>query len=261
MAKMPRERCPSLGLDALNSDTGAEKSMEVLQKNLAPDASDAALRDIITFFGEHRPHLTLDEYLSRFEMARRRAEARLPDNGIFPDIMLSSLRLRHAGVTPNRKSRIPSRAGGDPSLETTKRHVRRIFTPCGVGLKRDVLTAEGDLLDTRESPSQPLANKTSGDETRFGDAHVVSKKTKQKKRKGKNGPSPAPLGNGDVPNRINSRAGYRNRCYGCGSEFYLLAQRPGKQPNAARRVSIAIETPDQDGKDAVGGGVYTTSIG
>ena len=90
--------------------------MEVLQTNLAPDASDAGFRDISEFIGLRRAHLTLGEYLSRFEMARRRAEARLPNNGVFPGIMLSSLCLHHAGIAPDQKSMILSSAGGDPSL-------------------------------------------------------------------------------------------------------------------------------------------------
>ena len=91
MDKMPRELRLSLGVDALHCDTGVEKITEALQTNLAPDASNAGFRDITEFIGLRRARLALDEFLSRFEMARRRAEARLPNDGIFPDIMLSSL--------------------------------------------------------------------------------------------------------------------------------------------------------------------------
>ena len=58
MDKMPRKLCLSIGVEALRSETGADKILEVLRKNLAPDASDAAFRDIIPFFGLRRPHLT-----------------------------------------------------------------------------------------------------------------------------------------------------------------------------------------------------------
>ena len=75
MGKMPRELCLSLGTAALNCDTGVENIMDAPQKNLAPDASDAGFRDIVDFFGLRRGHLALDEYLPRFEMSRRRAEA------------------------------------------------------------------------------------------------------------------------------------------------------------------------------------------
>ena len=116
--------------------------MEVLRKNLAPDASDAGFRDIVEFFGLRRGHLALDEYLSRFERARRRAEARLPNNGFFPDVMLPSLCLQNSGVTPNQKSMILSSAGGDPSLNVMKRHMRRISQPCGMALKQDALESQ-----------------------------------------------------------------------------------------------------------------------
>ena len=182
MDKMPRELCLLLGAEALNSDTGVDKITEVLQTNLAPNASDAGFLDIIAFFGLHRPNFTLDEYVSRFEMARRQAEARLPNNGIFPDIMTSALRLYHTGPTPKNKSMILSINGGDPSLETTK---RRILQPCGVEPKQDVLVVEDDLLNTQESPSRPVANKTLGDETFIGGAQEESKKKKKNRKKPK----------------------------------------------------------------------------
>ena len=150
--KMPRERCLSLGVEASNSDTGAGKIMEVLQTNLAPDASGAGFRDITAFFGLRRPHFKLDAHLSRFEMARRRAEARLPRNGIFPDIMLPPLRLRPAGLTPNQKSMIPSSAGGDPSLETMRRHMRRISQPLRGGAETGCPRGEGRLAQHAGAP-------------------------------------------------------------------------------------------------------------
>ena len=150
MDKMPRELCPSLGVGALDSDTGVAKIMGVLRKNLAPDASYAGFRDIVAFFGLRRPRLTLVEYLPRFEMARRPAGVRFPNNGILRDIMLSPLRLHRAGRIPNQKSMIRSITGGDPSLETMKRHMRQMSQPCGVELKQDALVAEDDLFITQQ---------------------------------------------------------------------------------------------------------------
>ena len=45
IGKMPRELCFSLGTAALNCDNGVENIMDALQKNLAPDASDAGFRN------------------------------------------------------------------------------------------------------------------------------------------------------------------------------------------------------------------------
>ena len=98
-------------------------------------------------FGLRRAHLTLDEYLPRSETARRRAGARLPNNGIFPDITLSFLCRHNAGITPNQRSMILSSAGGDQSFETVKRHMRRISQPCEMELKQDVLVAKDDALN------------------------------------------------------------------------------------------------------------------
>ena len=166
--------------------------MEALRQNLAPDASDAELRGAIAFFGLHRSHLALDAYLSRFEMARRRARAQLPNDGMFPDITSSSLRLQNAGLTPNRKSMILSSMGGDPSLEAMKRHTRRISQPCGMEMKQDVRVATGDLLKTNRNLSMPGANKALGGATVVGDAQVAPKKKKGKRKWARAGP-PQPL--------------------------------------------------------------------
>ena len=86
------------------------------------------------------------------------------------------------------------------------------------------------------------------------------RRKRKKTQKGKLGPSLAPRGYGNTPNQINPRTGYRNCCYDCGSGFHLLPQCPGQQPQAARKVSIAMETANQDGKVDLGGGVYTASL-
>ena len=57
MDKMPRELCLSLGVAALHCDTGVETIMELLRKNLAPDAADAGFRDIIEFLDPVGPIL------------------------------------------------------------------------------------------------------------------------------------------------------------------------------------------------------------
>ena len=118
-----------------------------------------------------------------------------------------------------------------------------------------------DALDKRVSPPGPPVDSSPGDTSLIGDANAASKNKKKKTKKGKFGPPPAPRENGNTPNQINPRTGYRNRCYGCGSEFHLLPQCPGKQQQVARKVSIATENPNQDGKVDLGGGVYATSTG
>ena len=162
--------------------------METSQKNLAPDASDAAFRDIFAFFGLHQSHPALDEYLSRFEMARRRAEARLPNGGRFPDTLSSSLRLRNAGLTPNQKSVTLSSTGGDPPLEVMKRHICRFSKHCGAKMKQDALLAMGDLLKARQNSSRSDANKALRDKTFVGDAQVAPKKKRIERKKARAGP-------------------------------------------------------------------------
>ena len=104
MGKMPREVCLGVGNGVLKSKVGVEKIMDALYKDLAPDAHDSAFRDVVVFFGLRRTRQTLDEYLALFQRALRREEARLPHGAMFPEIIVSSLRLHHAGLSPNQKS-------------------------------------------------------------------------------------------------------------------------------------------------------------
>ena len=65
--------------------------------------------------------------------------------------------------------------------------------------------------------------------------------------------------NGETLNRVNARTGYRNRRFGCGNEFHLLPRCPGKPPSAVRRVSFAMDQPEEVGRDVSGDEVCTTS--
>ena len=91
MDKKPRELCLTIGVDELKSDDGVEKILDMLRKHIAPDAHDSAFRDVVVFFGLRRVNHTLDEYLSMFQMALRRVEARFPVGVTFPEIVVSSL--------------------------------------------------------------------------------------------------------------------------------------------------------------------------
>ena len=120
MDKLPREVCMSLGNDVLASDAGVAKIMDALHKDLAPDAHDSAFRDVVLFFGLRRTHESLDEYLALFQRALRRVEARLPKDVMFPEMIVSSLCLHHAGLSSNQKSLVLASTGGDTSMETMK---------------------------------------------------------------------------------------------------------------------------------------------
>ena len=104
--KIPREICPALGVAVLKSDTGADNTMEALQNNVGPDASDAAYRDIIMSPALRRAHLTLDEHSAHAQSARQRAEARLPDGGISPGASFPSLRIHNEVIRQNQESKI-----------------------------------------------------------------------------------------------------------------------------------------------------------
>ena len=74
---------------------------------------------------------------------------------MFPDIIVSSLCLHHAGLSSNQKSLVLASTGGDTSLETMKKHMRRILQPCGVDLKQDALIADDDLNEMRPASVTP----------------------------------------------------------------------------------------------------------
>ena len=86
------------------------------------------------------------------------------------------------------------------------------------------------------------------------------KKRENKKKKGK-GPAQSVRQSGDgTPNRVNPRTGYRNRRFGCGSEFHLHPNCPGKVPQDARRVSISMDPHGISAGGSSEGNVYQTSI-
>ena len=154
--------------------------MDALRKDIAPDARDSAFRDVVAFFGLRRTQETLDEYLTLFHGALRRIEARLPDGAMFPEVAVSSLRLHRAGLSPNQKSLVLASTGGDASLETMKKHMRRILQPCGMDLKRGALIVNNDLKVKRSASGSPDDSTVTGD---MGEAQVVSKKKKKHKTK------------------------------------------------------------------------------
>ena len=93
-----------------------------------------------------------------------------------------------------------------------------------------------------------------------GEAQVVPKKKRaNKKKKGKDPAQRTRLSGGGTPNRVNPRTGYRNRRLGCGGEFHLLPDCPGKMPQDARRVSISMDPPDRSAGGSSEGNVYQTS--
>ena len=95
------------------------------------------------------------------------------------------------------------------------------------------LLLTGDPLMAEPPGHVASPNDESPDYPPRGDALVAPNK-KGGKKKGREAYSPSLPANQptDVasPNRINSRLGRRNRCFGCGSEFHLRPQRPGPTP-------------------------------
>ena len=182
-----------------------ELLLEVLKKHIAPDAHDSAFRDVVVFFGLRRVNHTLDEYLSLFQMALRRVEARFPVGATFPEIAVSSLCLQNAGLTTHQKSMVLTGTGGDPSLGNMIKHMRIILQPCGVDLKHDALMVDSDL-NIANSPST-LMNGLQSDED-VKDAKVVSsKKGEKKKKKSKSSSTRDPTDSKGVLNKVNPRTG------------------------------------------------------
>ena len=97
---------------------------------------------------------------------------------MFPEMIVSSLCLHHAGLSTNQKSLISASTGDDTSLENMKRHMRRILQPCGVDLKQDALIADDDSNVMRPASVTPDDSNVKVD---LGEAQAVSKKKKGKR--------------------------------------------------------------------------------
>ena len=108
-------------------------------------------------------------------------------------------------------------------------------------MKQDSLLVKGDLSKAHQTMSRPDVNDDLNEKNPIGEAQAAPKKKREKRTKEKSIPPPAPSANGATPNQENTRTGYRNRRFGCGSEFHLLPQCSGKQPHVARRASIAMD--------------------
>ena len=131
-------------------------------------------------------------------------------------------------------------------------------------MKQDAFLLKDTSRVVNSPPHVAMSNGDASDYPLRGEAQVAPKKKGGKTKKGKKAPSPVLPANQPTnvatPNRINSRTGHRNRCFGCGSEFHLLPQCPGPTPKAARRVSIAMDPPGGGDQDATGGGVWSASV-
>ena len=173
MHKMPREICLALGADALKSDTVMENIMEARQNNQAPDASDAAYREIFIIPGLRRSHLSLGEFSVHFHLARRLAAARLSNGAISPDAFLLSLSIRNASLTQNEESMVSASCCDDLSVEAVKPHMRGILGQCGMGMKQDALLLKGDSHMANSPPLVASSNEDASDNSLRGEAQVA----------------------------------------------------------------------------------------
>ena len=115
--------------------------------------------------------------------------------------------------------------------------------------------------DLKAMNSAPSYSDDSNAKVNVGEAQIASKKKRKNKTKKGKDPNQRPrFSEDDTLNRVNPRTGYRNRCFGCGSEFHLLPNCPGKRPQEARRASITMDPPDRSAGGSTDGNVYQTSI-
>ena len=81
----------SVGTDAIGNVDGAAHILRNLRERFAPDAIDSVFQAMLRFTYSGRADLTMGAYLMKFDMLRRKAEARMVTGSGFPDEFVSVL--------------------------------------------------------------------------------------------------------------------------------------------------------------------------
>ena len=127
-------------------------------------------------------NLSLGEYLTQFEIARRKAEARLPNGGGFPEAFLSVLRIHKAGLAMNQKFMVLTSTCVDTDLDVEMRHMRRILGPRGMTAKQDAAF----LNNASPNRLKPRLDQA-GSETQAKAQPEHDVQSAKKEKRGKNG--------------------------------------------------------------------------
>ena len=126
-----REDCVAVGDDQITGPDGATKTLRVPQDYFAADAVDPTCPKGIRFSQLKRTTQTMNEFLVRFDLLRRKAEARDQMGGfVARDIRLYLARAGCVFPYLENRQRWPAR-----------REIRRLFGPSGGAVRQGVSAA------------------------------------------------------------------------------------------------------------------------
>ena len=83
---------------------GAAQILSILREQFAPDAIDIIFQDMVKFMYSKRTDRYMDTYLTKFDMLRQKAEARMLIESGLPDEFVSVLCMQNAALSKNAKT-------------------------------------------------------------------------------------------------------------------------------------------------------------
>ena len=115
---------------------GATKILRVPNDYFAPGAVDTINRVIARLLQFKRTAQTLDEYLVRHDLLRRKAESRMHMGGSPPETFAPILCMHTASLTRSDKSLVLASAKRSLGFAAAARQMRRLFAPVGCAVWR-----------------------------------------------------------------------------------------------------------------------------
>ena len=131
MDPVAREVCTASGNGRLVDTEGAAGSSQVLHDYFALEATHSIRQEFVRPQQCKRASQTVDEYLVRFDLPRRKPGARAQAGGLYPGTSVSVLCLHT--VSPSRPAILEAPAGarGDLGMALVARRVRRLVGRLG----------------------------------------------------------------------------------------------------------------------------------
>ena len=141
LADIARKVCVTVGKDQIGRKEGEQQISRILRGRFAPGATDAIFQEVAKFTNLKRTDHTTDVYLLAFDVLREKAEARMVMGSGSPDEFVSILCMQNAALSENEASLALAGMRNTLASPEVVRRMRRLFGPCGMAVRQDVLMA------------------------------------------------------------------------------------------------------------------------
>ena len=153
-----------------------------------------------------------------------------PSGGGFEDLFICFQCIKAARLKPNDKILLMASLGGTVDFARITQQLRQLFNQSNPALKEDIFPVTEEPAESRP---EDLSYEAWVSYQQKRKQKAVAGTPPRSQTKGGKGKKPKNPKGGSEKNGFNRRTGERNRCFGCGSEYHLLPQRPNKQEKKA----------------------------